>query len=93
MGGGGNHQVIIINIYRSCKQSHETEIFTSTIQQWDMLEDIRQESTDSREKMIDNLILFINKLIAENHEVILLIDANEPLHQILGLQDYLSIPT
>ena len=43
-----------------------------------MLEDIGQESTDSREKMIDNLILFINKLIAENHEVILLIDANEP---------------
>ena len=29
--------------------------------------------------MIDDLTTFINKLIAENHEVILLIDANKPL--------------
>ena len=50
-----------------------------------MLEELEQESTDIWEKMIDDLTIFINKLIAENHEVILLIDANEPLTPGFGI--------
>ena len=44
-----------------------------------MFKELGQESTDIRKKIIDDFTIFINKLIAENHEVILLIDANEPL--------------
>ena len=80
-----NHQVTIINAHRPCNQSYESGISTSTIQQWDMLEELGQESTDIREKMIDDLTTFINKLISENHEVILLIDANEPLTPGFGI--------
>ena len=85
-----NHQVTIINAHRPCNQSHESGISTSTIQQWDTLEELGQESTDIREKMIDDLTIFINKLIAENHEVILLIDANEPLPPGSGISRLLK---
>ena len=44
-----------------------------------MLEELGQESTDTWDKIIHDLTIFINKLIADNHEVILLIDTNEPL--------------
>ena len=55
-----------------------------------MLEELGQESTDIRGKMIDDLNIFINKLIAENHEVILFIDVNEPLTPGSGIANLLK---
>ena len=51
-----------------------------------MLEELGQESTDIREKMITGLIKFTNKLISENNETILFIDANEPLTPGSGIE-------
>ena len=42
-----------------------------------MLEEKIKNKIQSRNKMIDNLVLFNNKLQTANHEVILTIDANE----------------
>ena len=50
-----------------------------------MLEKLGQVSTDIREKMITDLTTFINKLILENNELILLIDANEQLTSGSGI--------
>ena len=72
-------KVTIINAQRACKQSHETGTSTTTTQQWDMLEKLGQESTNIIDKMIDDLTLYINKLIVDHYEVFLRIDANEPL--------------
>ena len=55
-----------------------------------MLEEFGQESTDIREKMINDLTIFINKLIADNHEVILRIDANELLTPGSGIKSLLQ---
>ena len=44
----------------------------------------------SEEKMIDDLTIFFNKLIAGNHEVILLINANEPLPPGSGISRLLK---
>ena len=44
-----------------------------------MLEKLGQESTNIIDKMIDDLTLYINKLIVDHYEVFLRIDANEPL--------------
>ena len=42
MDGTTNHRVTIINLYRPCKQSHETGISTTTTQQWGILEELGQ---------------------------------------------------
>ena len=88
--GKKNHKVTIINAYRPCKQSHETGSFTTTTQQWDILEELGQESINIRDKMIDDLTIFINKLITEHNEVLLLIDANEPLTPDSGIAKLLQ---
>ena len=79
IGAKKNYNVTIINAYRPCKQSHEKGISTTTTQQWDMLEELEQESTNIRDKMIDDLTKYINKLIVDHHEFLLFIDANESL--------------
>ena len=43
-----------------------------------MLEEKGKKEIEIRAKMIDDLIILIIKLRAENHEVVLNIDANEP---------------
>ena len=55
-----------------------------------MLEKLGQELINIREKMIDDCTIFINKLIVEHHEVLLLIDANEPLTPDSGIAKLLQ---
>ena len=79
IGGNKDHRVTIINAYRPCKQSPDIGISTTTTQQGDILEKFEQKPTDIRKKIINDLTKFINNLISKNNEIILLIDANEPL--------------
>ena len=51
-----------------------------------MREELGQKSIEIREKMITDLTTFINKLISENNEIILLIDTNEPLTPGSGIE-------
>ena len=50
---------------------------TAFCQQWDILEEKGEQEIAIRAKMIDDLILLITKLQAENHEGVLNINANE----------------
>ena len=50
---------------------------TTFYQQWDMLEKKGENKIRIRTKMIDNLVVFINKLQAANHKIILTIDEND----------------
>ena len=54
-----------------------------------MFEGLVQESTNIRKKMIDDLTKYINKLIVDHHEVLLLIDTNEPLTPDSGIANLL----
>ena len=76
----GRHKtkVTIISAYRVCLNTITTAgLNTAFCQQWDMLEEKGEQEIAIRAKMIDDLILLITKLQAENHEVVLNIDANK----------------
>ena len=49
-----------------------------------MLEEKGEKKIDIRNKMIDDLVVFTNKLQGVNHEVILMINANEPFNSGKG---------
>ena len=54
-------------------------VTTFPSQQWTLLEQKGLEESDIRKQMIQKLRTFINKLRETQHEVILLIDANESI--------------
>ena len=53
-----------------------TGSYTLLYQQWNILEE-KEEKNSDKKKIIDDLVVFINKLQANNHYVILTIDTNE----------------
>ena len=55
-----------------------------------MLGEFGQESINIRDKMIDNLTIYINKLIVDHHEVLLLTDTNESLTLNSGIAKLLQ---
>ena len=73
----GQNKVTIISAYRVCITTiRNTGPNTIFYQQWDMLEN-RGKQIEIRSKIIEDLIVLINELQPDNHEVILTIDANE----------------
>ena len=76
-GSNNQAQLIIINAYRTCKQNSNSGVATAHLQQWNIFEERNQETEDVRFKMLQYLMIFTNELISPNHEVILLVDANE----------------
>ena len=71
-------RVIIILAYRVCITTiRNAGSNTYFYQQLDRLEERREKQIDIRSKMIDDLIVLINKIQTDNHDVILTIDANE----------------
>ena len=70
-------QLTIINDCRTCKQISDSGDSTAHLQQWDIFKERNQETEDIRSKRIQGLIIFTNKLISPNHEMILLVYTNE----------------
>ena len=79
INGRNKTKVTIISAYRVClitiKNVGPNTVFC---QQWDMLEEKGKKEIEIRAKMIDDLIIVLMKLQADNYEVVLNIDANEP---------------
>ena len=79
INGRNKTKVTIISTYRNCIRTMKkirTKHYVLS-QQWDMLEEKGERDIDIRSKMINDIIILINKLQAENHEVVLTIDTNE----------------
>ena len=78
INGRNKTKVTIISTYRVCITTMKNSGSNTTFcQQWDMLEEKGEKDIEIRSKMINDIIILINKLQAENHEVVLTIDANE----------------
>ena len=78
--GRNKRRVTIITAYQTCECDMATQgVTTFPSQQWTLLEQKGLEEGNIRKRMIKELISFINKLQRQQHEVILLIDANESI--------------
>ena len=79
--GKNQNKVSIINAYRPGKITKDKGITKVSTQQWDLLEEQGRESENVRKTMIEDLITIINNIQSTNHQVILLIDANEAYNE------------
>ena len=76
-GGKNKTKVTIVSAYRTCKPNDNQGVSPAHSQQWDILEERQQEHENIREKMIIDLIDFVQSLSDSAHEIIVCIDANE----------------
>ena len=76
-GGKNPKKVTIVSAYRTCKPNDNQCVSTAHSQQWDILEERQQEHENIREKMIIDLIDFVQSLSDSAHEIIVCIDTNE----------------
>ena len=76
-GGKNKKRVTIISAYRTCIPNNNQGVSTAHSQQWDILEGRQQEHENIRDKMIRDLIDFINSLSACSREIIVCMDINE----------------
>ena len=70
-------RITIISAYRTCIPNDNQCVSTEHSQQWDILEGRQQEHENIRDKMIRDLINFINFLSACSREIIGSIDTNK----------------
>ena len=80
--GKNKKRVTIISAYWTYITNDNQGISTAHSQQLDILEERQQEHENIREKMIRDLIAFINSLLACSHDITIWIDTNEEF--ILG---------
>ena len=78
--GKQNSKLSITNTYRSCNNNSNTGVSQTITQQWDILEGRDMEEINTRQKMINNLSIFMNFVQNETHQVLLLVDANKSIH-------------
>ena len=76
-GGKSKKKVTIISAYRTCKPNDNQGVSTAHSRQWDILEEHQQEHENIRDKMINDLIDFVQSLSDRSHEIIVCIDTNE----------------
>ena len=76
--GKNNQYLTLVTVYRTCKSNIATAgVNTFATQQWIYLEQQEQEEVNLRAKLITDLGIYINSLRQQNHEITLMIDANE----------------
>ena len=83
----------MVTAYRTCKSDIATTgMNTFETQQWIYLEQQYQEEVNLRAKLINNLGLYINNLRQQQHEIILMIDANESMTKTnSGISNLISL--
>ena len=75
--GKNKKKVTIISAYRTYKPNDNQGVSTAHSRQWDILEERQQEHENIRDKMINDLIDFVQSLSDRSHEIIVCIDTNE----------------
>ena len=78
--GKGTNKVAIITAYRVGTKSHKsTGAKTATPQQWTVLRAKGVSNPNPRQQFIDDLTEVIKELQTNDHEIVLGLDANEPM--------------
>ena len=75
--GKNKKRVTIISVYRTCILNDNQGVSTAHSQQWDILEERQREYENIRDKIINDLIDFVQSLLNSSHEIIVCIDTNE----------------
>ena len=76
-GGKNKKRPTITSAYLACIPNDNQGVSTSHSQQWNILEERQQEHENMRDKMIRDLITFINSLSTCSHDIFVCIDTNE----------------
>jgi len=77
--GKNNQRVVIVSGYRVCKQKFDGAANTTSAQQTRLLQAQGEQHPNPRRRFLDDLILQIQEWRQDHKEVIVCLDANEPV--------------
>ena len=88
--GKGNKKVTVITAYRVCQQADPGPKIVSTQEHLLLQEKLYDQIINPRQQFLVDLTIFVNTKTGEEHEIILMLTANEDLEENVTWKDFIE---